>query len=642
MSVPRTETDVEWSDYSAVIRRRWRAVVLGVVVGLFVAVAGIAVIPKTYRSTVSVQVQSVGEDGAVQNGRTSGSLNLDTEAQIVRSTAVAQLAFDALEPDYAATARELVQRVSVAVPPNTSVLNISFLAPTPAAAREGAQQFGESYLANRKEVAESRAGATRQTYEQQLEDAQDQLSTTIERLEGLEEGSPNRPLVAAQRDLLIQQVNSLNSQILQLSTGAVIPGDIITEAQTPTTPTSPNIPILAVSGLLVGLVLGLVAAFALDRADQRVRSRRDLERLGLDALVDRVDVTRIDQSSLSHGTRNIETLRQLRNGLLPRFRGERGTILVAGVSPDETGSAVAFHLAEALARSGVEAIFVCANSEFTGPTRGLVAEGRPGLAELLRGEAEAGDVIVPLRDIENLSVVPTGTSRSLSLEMLQGRRTQAAFEALAECAQVLVVDVAPTASNADAQSIAALGHGVLLVATAGRSERPEVVGGLDQMRHVSAVVLGAVLASVLPSEAGDEVAAAVDADEPAEEADPARGAHVPADRPGETGDEPGGDPPDASEDETSEEPGTVVGEAVPEDRAAEDDGVPDEAEHGADEGAERPVGHADDHDLATAGDAEPSTPVRGPRGSARYRKARARMSGGGARAVGVRQQRPRS
>ncbi|MBM6402707.1 hypothetical protein JQN72_00415 [Phycicoccus sp. CSK15P-2] len=497
MSVPRSEADIEVADYAAVVRRRWRAILLGVAVGVLSAVVAVLVLPKTYTSTVSVQVQSVGEDGAVQNGRTSSALNLDTEAQIVRSTAVAQLALEQLGPGVDDSSRSLAQHVSVTVPPNTSVLNISYNATSPRAARDGAQEFGEAYLTNRRDVADRRTSATRESIQKQADDAREQLTTVVDRLNKLPKDSPDIPIVSSQRDLLISQIGRLESELLQLRTATVNPGDIITEAQLPSTPSTPNVPILTVSGLVGGLVLGLMLAFGLDRADKRVRGRRDLERLGLDALVERVDVGRPGELwAAGSGARNTETLRQLRNGLLPQLHSEEGEVLVAGVSDDDTGSAVSFHLAEALARSGVDVVYVCANPFHSVIGEELVAAGRPGLAELVRTEATAAQVAVPVPGIENLRVVTQGSSPSLSLELLQTRRTREAFAALAASTQVLVIDVAPTAVNADAQSLAALGYGVLLVTTAESSQRQEVVDALDQLSHVSAVVLGAVVATV--------------------------------------------------------------------------------------------------------------------------------------------------
>ncbi len=495
MSVTRTDADVELADYVAVLRRRWRAVALGLVVGIVAALAAIVVLPEQYTSSEAVMVLPVGEDGSVQNGRTTSSLNLDTEAQIVKSSVVAQLALKKIGGQ--GSVNDVTRNVMVTVPPNTSVLNISFTAGTPLAAQRGASAFSSAYLENRAEVAQRRVQATQDAIQKQLETAQATLADLTTQLDSLADGSSERLLVTSRRDLAIQQIARLNSSLLDLDTGAVLPGDIITDASLPTSPSSPDRLVIAVSGVLAGLLAGLALAFVRDRVDQGVRTRRDLERFGLETLVARVEVApgtgRADERP---GSEVSESLRQLRNGLLARLRGERGAVLVAGVSDDQTGSTVAVSLAEALARSGVDVMFVSANAWSCAVAGSMAPAGHAGLAELLRDEATLDEAIIRVPDVPNLRVVSAGASTSLSRELVQSTRARAVFEKLGARSQVLVIDVAPTAVNSDAQSLAAIGQGVLLVATEGRSVRAEVGEAVEQMRHVAALVLGAVVASV--------------------------------------------------------------------------------------------------------------------------------------------------
>ena len=256
-------------------------------------------------------------------------------------------------------------------------------------------------------------------------------------------------------------------------------------------PVQPDRYVIAVSGVLAGLLAGLALAFVRDRVDQGVRTRRDLERFGLETLVARVEVApgtgRADERP---GSEVSESLRQLRNGLLARLRGERGAVLVAGVSDDQTGSTVAVNLAEALAERCRRAVRLgesrrrrCADAGSMAPA------GHAGLAELLRDEATFDEAIIRVPDVPNLRVVSAGASTSLSRELVQSTRARAVFEKLGARSQVLVIDVAPTAVNSDAQSLAAIGQGVLLVATKGRSVGPSRRGRRADA-PVSALVSG--------------------------------------------------------------------------------------------------------------------------------------------------------
>ena len=87
-------------------------------------------------------------------GRTKGTINLDTEAQLVRLRrgrgSAAALLRAADRPD------ELARDVSVEVPANTTVLVITYERGRPARrAQAGSHAFAEAYLRNREETAQA-------------------------------------------------------------------------------------------------------------------------------------------------------------------------------------------------------------------------------------------------------------------------------------------------------------------------------------------------------------------------------------------------------------------------------------------------------------------------------------------------------
>ncbi|WP_418276078.1 hypothetical protein ACNHYB_14620 [Isoptericola jiangsuensis] len=494
MSMMRTDADVELADYGEIIRRRWVFLVLGLVVGLCVAAIAAELIPKTYTSTASVLVQSTGEDASVEGGRTSGDLNLDTEAQLVTSTVVSSLAMESMDDPIETDPRLLARHVMVTVPANTSVLDISFSAGTAADAQAGASAFADAYLTNRLAGAESRRTANSEAIESQVAALQEELKKQTTLIDKLPADSDEREFETSQRDLLVSQIATLNGQLISLAATDLQAGKIITEAQLPTEPSSPNVTILAVSGLLGGLLAGLLAAVLVDRADRRVRGRRDLDRVGLETLAAAVDLPNPELSWLGAGT-NPDSLHQVRNALLARMHRDR-SVLVAGMSADSTGSALALHLAATFARSGVETLLVSANSSAFAVSDVFDRGDSASLSDVLLGKADEVDAIFEVPDVPHLRAVAASADGRIYSELLQSGRARSVITALAEHAEVTVVDVAPTSVNADAQSLATLGPGVLLVATSRRTTRPEAADALDQLRHVSATVLGSVVANM--------------------------------------------------------------------------------------------------------------------------------------------------
>ncbi len=110
-------TSPDLSDYLGLLRRQWWVVLL---VTLFVVGTAYGItqaMPREYESVTSVLVQPAGQDTNVVGGRTKGEINLDTEAQLVRSTAIAAGAASLLRATEAPD--DLARGVAVEVPPNT-------------------------------------------------------------------------------------------------------------------------------------------------------------------------------------------------------------------------------------------------------------------------------------------------------------------------------------------------------------------------------------------------------------------------------------------------------------------------------------------------------------------------------------------
>ncbi len=138
----------EISDYVGVLRRRWRMIVMLILLGTLAGAAYIVVAPKSYTATASVYVTpNAANAAALLGNKTSTVVNMDNEVQIVTSTSVAKLVARDLHSSLAPTA--LAKHVSVTVPPNTQVLQISCSEGSPRAAASCAQAFATSSLAAR-------------------------------------------------------------------------------------------------------------------------------------------------------------------------------------------------------------------------------------------------------------------------------------------------------------------------------------------------------------------------------------------------------------------------------------------------------------------------------------------------------------
>ncbi len=145
-------------DYVAVVRRRWLVVLVALIVCFAAGLAFLQVAPKTYVSSAKVQVLPTSTASVAEGSRTTDSINLDTEAQIVKSEPVAKLAqrtlvtAELVESDVEPVA--LARRVTVTVPPNTTILQIEYAGSSAAKAQAGADAFAKAYITYRGDSAD--------------------------------------------------------------------------------------------------------------------------------------------------------------------------------------------------------------------------------------------------------------------------------------------------------------------------------------------------------------------------------------------------------------------------------------------------------------------------------------------------------
>jgi len=496
------EGDTLLSDSWGVLRRQWALVVLGLVVGGLAGLAALQFTPMTYESTSSVLVQPTGEDSNVANGRTSSDINLDTEAQIVTSTVVAGQAAEVMSST--ATPRELAKQVEVGIPPNTTVLNITFTAATAEEAQQGAEAFGDAYLDNRRDIAEDRVRASQDGLEESIAALKAELQEVNSKLGSSSIGASQRANLGTQRDLLIQQIRAGAAALGPLATEDVEPGAVLTEAQLPASPEGLSPGLVLSSGLFAGLLLGVVAAVIRDRRDRRVRRRQDLVQLGLDVLVGRFALPSFS-AVLRQRQPFDEPLRQCRNALLARLTDHRGSLLVASATSGPAGSTAALSLAVTFARSGVSTALVCLNTHQDVIQDSFGVIDGATLADVLRSKTSVDHALHPVADVPHLWVVPPGRDGLLFSELLQDSTIRPVLSRLEELAEVVVLDVAPTSVNADAQTVVTATQGMLLVVTADKTTLDEVVDAMDQVIHVSSEMLGAVLVDAQkPAPARDE------------------------------------------------------------------------------------------------------------------------------------------
>jgi uncharacterized protein involved in exopolysaccharide biosynthesis len=493
MSMSREPDSFEFADYFGVLRRRWWVVLVLAAVGVAAAAAYVVLTPKAYTATATVNVTSTatapGQNGAVAGGRTSGAINLDTEAQFVQSSTVAGIAAHAMHSPL--TPAALLKHVSVVVPPNSSVLQISCQAASADQAATCANAFAAAYLQNRNATA---AAATKAA----LGTVQDQLGTLQKRIAHLTFESSLLPLNSTQRasdqaqlQTATSQLHALASQSAALTAQAAAPagGSIISKASPPARPSSPKKLLALPSGLLAGLIVGLIAAFTWDRRDTRVKDPREIERSGVPALLSlsRKDLDRVAlvPARSAAGLQFTELARYVAAAL-----GDGNRLVVAGTVPGRGASVVAANLAVALARTHDAVILVSPSRQGTPELLGLPEAqwlGAQGIADVASGAISLVQAAQQPPGFPGLRVVILGAGMS-DLPHEQARQLA---EQLRASADYVIVEAPRPGPGADSFAVAEFSDAALVAVEIFRSRHPDLQESIQRLSRLGIKVIGA-------------------------------------------------------------------------------------------------------------------------------------------------------
>ncbi|MFE3459013.1 Wzz/FepE/Etk N-terminal domain-containing protein [Nocardiopsis aegyptia] len=555
----------ELREYTALLRRRLRLVVAGVLGGLVLATAAVLTVPPSYTSTAAVQVRPTGvaELTGERSGRVAGDVNLDTEAQVVLSDQVATQAADTLAESGAAVpdTQDLRERVEVTVPPNSNVLEIHYTADSAEGARAGADAYALAYLDRREAQVRELVGS-------QLDALRAEQETRYEALAELAAESAGATGTA--RAGADARAEALRAEIAELGNGisplgalqeTIVPGQVITPASTPEGPASPIPALWLLGGAALGLLAGLLAAVARDRLDPRLRDTEETPRLsGVPVLLDLSGGRRSERAvgllgdDEADGQRVNEVAHLIRTRLAPVTGAESASaaasaepvsgeaaaaeiapgvaesdepapgriLFTAATTSGRAGAVAAVNLAAALARTGAQTLLVCVDPR-TAPIDALLglADG-PGLAEaLVEGEDPAELTVRP--DAAPLLRVLRHGSADLDAPV-RGTAMEDLLHLLRSAAEYVVVALPAASERADAHALAGTADLLLPVVELGRTPRAALTGLVGAADRFGTTVPGTVVLPRQPRTEDSVPASGGSADSPATASDRSSGA----------------------------------------------------------------------------------------------------------------------
>jgi Mrp family chromosome partitioning ATPase len=491
-ATPSTPASSDLSQYGALLRRRWWVVVAMAVIGLAVGGALMLTRPKVYTSSAQILVKDPSGDPA----QAAKKINLDTEVAIMKSQQVAVRAKTLLRSDESPT--RLPRRIEVTAIPNSAVLAVTYNANSPAAAQQGAHQYAQAYLQNR--IAQVRNDNARQIagFRTQILNLDKQQKALIQQLLGATGTAQERAQQRAEVTRIQNQMSKFSERVIELDGAIGNPGQIISDSR-PGVQTAPIMPLYLGSGLMLGLLFGVLAALWRDRADRRIRRADDIERLlSLPVLLNVPVRGRNPMGLLPARSQGGQAFHELAHSLNAVLGHGNHVILVAGVTPGWGAGAICANLAAALARTDDDVVLVCANLPSPYSARLLNLNEGPGLSEILVHGTPVSDVIQAPRELPRMRVITPGHDEDLAWERLQTQSMDRLIQGLRRHATHVIIEAPPTSTSADAQALAEIADASIIVVEIPRAEREHVGEGMRQLDRMGTAVLGAVVLPVQP------------------------------------------------------------------------------------------------------------------------------------------------
>jgi Mrp family chromosome partitioning ATPase len=252
-------------------------------------------------------------------------------------------------------------------------------------------------------------------------------------------------------------------------------------AQLPTSPSSPKTKLDIAAGLLVGLVIGLAAAFAREGLDPRVLREEQLRGIIRLPVLARIPHERSRFSSttpLRPG--DLSPVAQEAYRMLRVALGVRGSssasraVMVTGSMHSEGKSTTALNLAVAIAAAGRRVILVEADLQRPSLAAALGVDAPQGVAEVLMGDVSLEDALVtPEGTGGELKVLLAGRYGSLVDGLLTAANRL--VEPAKELADYVIFDTPPVTDVSDILPLSQHVDDVLIVSRLGHSRIDRLV-----------------------------------------------------------------------------------------------------------------------------------------------------------------------
>lgn len=289
---------------------------------------------------------------------------------------------------------------------------------------------------------------------------------------------------------------------------------IVDEAVKPNSPIRPKVALNLIIGAFFGLVLGMCLVFLRNAMDNRVRKPEDLRKLGLAVLGIIPDMSRAlkddfdgQDSIMEEGRTYSTSMIALLNPLSPiseNYRRMRTNIqfsrpdenvqviMVTSSGPGEGKTVTAANLAITMAQAGRPTLYMDADLRRPAGHKMFGINKEPGLVEILFDKYPFDEEAFKT-GIDDLSIIPTGSSVPNPAELMGSRRMKEFVSKLRNHFDYIVLDTPPILAVTDAVLLSNLSDATIIVVAANETDLHSLERTIDSLQAVNAPIVGTVL-----------------------------------------------------------------------------------------------------------------------------------------------------
>jgi polysaccharide biosynthesis transport protein len=272
---------------------------------------------------------------------------------------------------------------------------------------------------------------------------------------------------------------------------------IVDKAGVPGSPSSPVMSRALMISLALGSMLGLGAAFLLERLDDTVRNAADLERVtGLTTLgiIPKNDGDKALDAEFADPRSHIsEACRSLCTSL--QFSTDTGlpkTLLVTSSGPGEGKSTTAMVIGKHFATMGLKVLLVDADLRRPSMHLKLGLPNGSGLTNYLTGSA-APPEIIQSSDTPNLAFIASGPLPPNAADLLGSARMLSLLSVGLEVFDLIIIDSPPVMGLADAPLLSSATAATIFVAGAGQVRTGLISNAIRRLVFARGTVIGTVI-----------------------------------------------------------------------------------------------------------------------------------------------------